>query len=311
MSSAAAKIVKEGAKRLAVAQMCSSLDKKANLDTVRRLTREAKAQGAQFVCFPEAFEFMGRPGTKDSMDAAETLTGPTMSALQSIAREEAMWLSLGGFHEKLQGEEAANAPNKIANTHCIIDGQGNLVKSYRKIHLFDVDVDGGYRESDSTLAGEEIAIVKNTPVGTIGVTTCYDMRFPELFSILRDLGAEVILVPSAFMPTTGKAHWHVLLRSRAIETQTYVVAAAQSGIHNMQDTEIDRKRESYGHSLIVDPYGAIVCDLETIPEGVGLVDIDLDRMQEIRRAMPMTLHRKQSAQVLARGRELAKEYNAK
>ncbi|GBG24489.1 Omega-amidase NIT2 [Hondaea fermentalgiana] len=282
--------------------MCSSRDKKANLDVVRRLTREAKQGGAGLVCFPEAFEFMGRPGTKDSLEAAELLTGPTMGALKDIAKEQNIWMSLGGFHERLAGREAEEAPGKIANTHCIINAHGDIVKAYRKIHLFDVDVDGGFRESDSTLAGDAVAIVKDTPVGTLGVTTCYDMRFPELYSILRDQGADVILAPSAFMPTTGKAHWHVLLRARAIETQTYVVAAAQTGVHNAEDTEVPRKRESFGHSLIVDPYGAVVCDLETNPEAIGMVDIDVNRMQEIRRAMPIPLHRLQSANVLASAR---------
>jgi len=152
-------------------------------------------------------------------------------------------VSGAGFHERTSPDEP-----KMYNTHAIVDAQGRLVAAYRKLHLFDVDYDGGFRESNSTHSGAEALLVTNTPIGSIGVTVCYDLRFPELFTALRRAGADVILVPSAFMPTTGAAHWEVLLRARAIETQCYVGAAAQFGKHN-------DKRSSYGHALIVDPWG--------------------------------------------------------
>jgi len=225
------------------------------------------------------------PGTKGSIEEAELLDGPTMSMYCELAKHERMWLSLGGFHGKLPDN-----PNKIANTHCIVDSNGEIVSSYRKIHLFDVDYDGGYKESDSTVPGSELVIVEDTPFGTIGVTTCYDLRFPEVYTILRNRGATLLLVPSAFMPTTGLAHWDVLLRARAIETQCYLVAAAQSGVHN-QEIDSVRYRESYGHSLAVDPFGKVLVDLGKQNPGVEVIDLDYSYMEEVRQRMPIKSHR--------------------
>jgi len=287
-------------KRVAVAQMCSSLDKAQNLQWISRMVKEAKMRGAAFLALPECFDFMGRPGTGDSKREAELIDGPTVNRLREIAAHEKMWLSLGGFHEKLE-----EATEKIANTHIIIDDAGVIRCSYRKIHLFDVDVDGGYMESKSTVAGTKVELVCDTPVGNIAVTTCYDVRFPELYSILRDMGAEVVLVPSAFMPTTGSAHWHVLLRARAIETQCFVVASAQSGVHNANDAEVERERESYGHSLVVDPNGKVLLDLGKAQNCVGVVDLNFGLMAQLRKSMPVCLHRENSSTTLSHAREQA------
>lgn len=251
---------------------------------IKRLVLDAKKQGSLFVCLPEAFDFMGRPGTNDAVENAELLTDETMQKYCTLAKDEGVWLSLGGFHERIPGEI------RIANTHCVVNANGDIVKSYRKIHLFDVDYDGGFQESASTMDGNEIMVIKNTPIGCVGLSTCYDMRFPEQFSILRRLGAEVILVPSAFMPTTGAAHWYTLLRARAIETQCYVVASAQSGVHNA--TQSGRARESYGHSLIVGPFGEILQDLQIECPSVQSVVIDNEYLQAVRQRMPIPFHRK-------------------
>ncbi len=289
------------ARLLGVAQMCSTLDKAANLAVCTQLVRAAKAQapGCRFVAFPEAFEFMGRPGSNDSLEAAEELAGPTLSAYRDLARSEEVWLSLGGFHERVAGS------SKIANTHVIVDAQGAIVQTYRKLHLFDVDVDGGYRESDSTLRGDRVVVARSTPVGDVGVTTCYDVRFPALYSALRDLGADVLLVPSAFMPTTGIAHWHTLLRARAIETQCFVVASAQAGVHNAPPAGAAapsaagaRLRESYGHSLVVDPWGTVLCDLGKEAPSVQVVELDFNTMQSVRQRMPAQQHRWANASVV-------------
>ncbi len=239
---------------------------------------------------------MGKPGTSDSMAAAEPLDGETLTAYRELARRESVWLSLGGFHERLEN----NA--KIANTHVIVNSQGGIAEVYRKMHLFDVDVDGGYRESDSTIRGDRLVVAHGTPVGNVGVTTCYDLRFPALYSTLRDLGADVMLIPSAFMPTTGKAHWHTLLRARAIETQCFVVASAQAGVHNSTDEKTAKEirlRASYGHSLVVDPWGTVLCDLGEEHPCVRVVDLDFASMDEVRNKMPVQKHRWVNAQVIA------------
>lgn len=332
---------------VAVVQLRSSLDKLANLQCASQLVAEAKRQSASLVCLPECFDFMTRPGRAPfSSDLAEPLDGPTMTAYRALAKEHRVWLSLGGFHERLgasdvigdsgagsgagsgadSASEKSKDSGKIANTHVVVSADGEMVATYRKIHLFDVGsgVDGGYRESSSTLAGDDVVVVHDTPVGTLGLSTCYDVRFPGLYAVLRDQGADVLLVPSAFMPSTGKAHWETLLRARAIETQCYVVAAAQSGVHNDDLDALDddgdgtrsdgaigdgtrsggggaprrRERESYGHSLVVDPWGEVLCDLGTVAQGVATIDVDHGRIAAVRRQMPVQAHRHTSQATL-------------
>mmetsp|Transcript_986 Transcript_986/g.2565 ORF Transcript_986/g.2565 Transcript_986/m.2565 type:complete len:325 (-) Transcript_986:58-1032(-) len=265
---------------LAVGQMRSTSSPEDNLARCAQLCGDAVSKGAAFLSLPECFEFMGTPGTGDSLRFAQPLDGELFSRYRAVAKEHNLWLSLGGFHEK-----SADDPSKMYNTHAIVDGTGNLVASYRKLHLFDVDYDGGFRESDSTHKGQEALLVTGTPIGNVGVATCYDIRFPELFTALRDAGADVLLAPSAFMPTTGAAHWEVLLRARAIETQCYVAAAAQWGQHNP-------KRASYGHALIVDPWGEVMADLGAEGDGVAVVQVDKEKMAGIRARMPVSSHRR-------------------
>ena len=216
--------------------------------------------------------------------STEALDGPRLEQYRTLARRHGLWLSLGGFHE-------AGAPgNRVHNTHLVIDAAGSTVAEYRKIHLFDVDVPGGATllESRSTAPGKGEAVVVDAreQLGfTFGLTTCYDVRFPELYVALARRGCDAILVPSAFTIPTGEAHWHLLLRARAVESQSYILAAAQSGAHN-------EKRRSYGHALAVDPWGTVVGDAGDAAPAMVTVDIDLDKVRSIREKMPIQAHRR-------------------
>eukprot|EP00871_Galdieria_phlegrea_P001649 jgi/Galph1/2485/GphlegSOOS_G1149.1 len=268
--------------KLAVVQLRSTKDTKANFENCQKLIHEAVLQGASFVSLPECFEFIGG-STKDALQIAQPLDGPLFSRYRQLAVKENIWLSLAGFHEK--GPDDAH----IYNTQAIINPKGSMVAVYRKLHLFDVDIrDGRISESSSTAYGKEMILVTNTPIGNVGLTTCYDIRFPELYSCLAGYGAHIILVPSAFFPSTGEAHWEVLLRSRAIEneaTKVYIAAAAQVGKHN-------EKRSSYGHSMIVDPWGNVVSQLIEEENEVILGTIDRKYMEEVRRRVPKWNHRR-------------------
>ncbi|KAI4351203.1 hypothetical protein L6164_005582 [Bauhinia variegata] len=266
--------------RVAAAQMTSINDLVVNFATCSRLVKEAAAAGAKLLCFPEAFSFIGaRDG--ESVQIGEPLDGPIMQKYCFLARESSIWLSLGGFQERGSDDE------HVCNTHVIVDDAGEIISTYRKIHLFDVDVPGGrvYKESKYTEAGKDV-VVADSPIGRLGLTVCYDLRFPELYQLLRFRhGAQVLLVPSAFTKLTGEAHWEILLRARAIETQCYVIAAAQTGKHN-------DKRESYGDTLIIDPWGTIIGRLpDRLSTGICIADIDLSLIDSVREKMPIAKQR--------------------
>ncbi|XP_049355112.1 deaminated glutathione amidase, chloroplastic/cytosolic [Solanum verrucosum] len=267
--------------RIAAAQMTSVNNLAVNFATCSRLVREAASAGAKLLCFPENFSFVGDL-EGESLKIAEPLDGPIMKGYCSLARESNIWLSLGGFQEK--GSDDAH----LRNTHVLIDDNGNIRSTYSKMHLFDVDVPGGavYKESSFTEAGKDIVVV-DSPFGRLGVTVCYDLRFPELYQQLRfNHDAQVLLVPAAFTMVTGQAHWEILLRARAIETQCYVIAAAQAGKHN-------DKRESYGDTLIIDPWGTIVGRLsDRSSTGITVADIDFSLIDSVRAKMPVSKHRK-------------------
>lgn len=272
---------------VAVVQMRATRDVESNFQRASALiVRAVKEQGAKFICLPEAFDWLGPPPGE-----ARPLDCDLVRRYQKLAETHATWLSLGGFHEIAEKDKVER---KMYNSHIILDDSGLIRAVYRKIHLFDAKLESGYRESDRTSAGRELVLVRNTPIGNVGLATCYDMRFPAMFQIYQEAGADVILLPSAFTKTTGKAgHWHALLRARAIETQTFVVAAAQCGDHNPN-------RSSYGHSLIVDPFGRILCDLgEDIDENVATVHLDFDELTRARAAMPVLAHRKKVESVVA------------
>ncbi|KAK2979318.1 hypothetical protein RJ640_013282, partial [Escallonia rubra] len=263
--------------RVAAAQMTSINDLAANFATCSRLVKEAASAGAKLLCFPENFSYVGAKDG-DSLKIAESLDGPIMIGYRSLARESNIWLSLGGFQER--GSDHAH----LCNTHVLIDDCGNIRSTYRKMHLFDVDIPGGsvYKESSFTEAGKEIVSV-DSPIGRLGLTVCYDLRFPEVYQQLRfHHDAQVLLVPAAFTKVTGQAHWEILLRARAIETQCYVIAAAQAGKHN-------DKRESFGETLIIDPWGTIVGRLpDRISTGITVADIEFGLIDSVRAKMPIS-----------------------
>ncbi len=232
---------------------------------------------------PEDFAFLGRRES-DRRQIAETLDpttpGPILSSLFEWARQHQMWIVGGGMAERVADPDDP----RVHNSCVVVSPAGELVGRYRKIHLFDVDIPGSVRlaESEATAPGADLVVIAETPA-RLGLSICYDLRFPELYRELTRRGAEILAVPSAFTAPTGRAHWHTLLRARAIENQCYVAAANQSGRHN-------EKRESYGHSLIYDPWGTLVAEVD---DGVGLAvgEIDLELLARTRRRLPCLDHR--------------------
>eukprot|EP00747_Dinoflagellata_sp_TGD_P088265 gnl/TRDRNA2_/TRDRNA2_163935_c0_seq17.p1 gnl/TRDRNA2_/TRDRNA2_163935_c0~~gnl/TRDRNA2_/TRDRNA2_163935_c0_seq17.p1 ORF type:complete len:476 (+),score=60.45 gnl/TRDRNA2_/TRDRNA2_163935_c0_seq17:110-1537(+) len=270
--------------KIGMVQMCARNDKAVNFDVCQRYVDEAVALGCQLVSLPECFSFIGAKAG-EAQAAAEPLTGPTMQRYCDLAKARGVWLSLGGFQEK--PSEDPTGEGKILNAHVIINASGEIVSTYRKIHLFDVPFTG-FMESEQSIPGKDV-VTCDSPVGKLGVTICYDLRFPELFQNLRFThGCDVMLIPSAFMMKTGEAHWETLLRARAIETQSYVIAAAQAGQHN----EDGNKRTSWGHSLAVNPWGKVVAEMDGLECGVRVVEIDRELIAKTRREMPHDIQRR-------------------
>lgn len=271
--------------RVGAIQLTSTDDLHANLAACRTHVTEAATGGARLVVLPENFSFLGR-GEGDKLPIAESLDllagrgdGPTLGLLRELASKHGVWIVGGGMPEIVEGDS-----KRTYNTAVAIDPSGALVARYRKVHLFDVDIAGGptLRESDATAAGRDL-VVLDIDGAKVGVSICYDLRFPELYrKLVKDRGAEILLVPAAFTAVTGAAHWHLLLRARAVENQAWVVAAAQAGKHNA-------KRESYGHTLVVDPWGTIVAERATEP-GVVLATLDGEIVAKRRAQMPCLEH---------------------
>ena len=265
--------------RFGAVQMRAVGDLATNLTACRELTARAAADGAQVVLLPECFSFLGR-GEGDKLAVAETLdgNGPVMAMLRDLAGKHGVWMIGGGTPEIVPGDS-----KRTYNACVVVDPSGKLVARYRKIHLFDVDIPGGavLKESDATAAGDDIVVVEIAGA-KVGLSICYDVRFPELYRKLVQRGAEVLVVPAAFTAHTGAAHWHLLLRARAVEDQAWVVAAAQWGKHN-------EKRESFGHTLIVDPWGVVVGERA---DGDGVVTAMLDgaTVAKRRTQMPCLRH---------------------
>ena len=269
--------------RAAAIQLNSTGDKARNVQTAERLVRAAAGDGAEFAVLPEKWNLLGDSATQ--LAGAEPLDGPTISAARAWARELGIHLIAGSIAERVEGQE------KAFNTSTLIGPDGELEARYRKIHMFDVDVGGvAYRESDHEEPGDEVvtATLGGALEGvTLGLTVCYDLRFPELYRILAVRGATVITVPSAFTLDTGKDHWEVLLRARAIENQAFVIGANQIG-------EAPPHYRSYGRSAIVDPWGVV---LAQAPDGEGFVaaDLDLARLAEVRASLPSLANRRPEA----------------
>jgi predicted amidohydrolase len=259
----------------AAIQLNSTGDRDANRVQAETLIREASALGARLVCTPENTPFLGPH--EEKVQGAERLDGSTCLRFGALARELEIHLLLGSF------AESSDDPARCFNTSVLFGPDGRRIAVYRKIHLFDVDVSEAlsFQESATVKPGNEI-VVAQTAVGRIGLSVCFDLRFAGLFGALRRQGAEIVTIPSAFTAATGRDHWHVLVRARAIETQCYVIAAAQQGRHD--DGGL---RESFGHSLIVDPWGDVLAEATGGP-GIALAQIDLAEVLRVRTAIPMT-----------------------
>jgi predicted amidohydrolase len=330
--------------RIAVAQLRSTSDKFSNLLDVARCAGWAKRDGAAMLFLPECCCFLGESASQTLEEADppiqdadsgprnsytlvsaiksavrlayeskkediddKTIVGTTeqvliLDGLRNIARESGLWISAGGIHVSGAPPHDTADPDhsRVYNTHLIIDCVGTVKCLYRKIHLFDVEIPGqvSLRESATTAPGKALKVC-DSPIGCLGVTICYDLRFPEMYVKLTTQGAQILLVPSAFTIPTGTAHWHTLLRARAIENQCFVIAAAQFGEHN-------HKRESYGHALIVDPWGEVLADAggadgggtvsidasNLVTPSIMVQEIDLDLVTSARQRIPIQNHRR-------------------
>ena len=272
--------------KAAAIQMVSNADVETNLDDATELIQQAVAEQAEFIVLPENFSFMGHT-EHDKLALAETQgAGPLQTYLGAQARQHAIWLMGGTI--PLQ----ANDTNKIRAASLLYNPRGECIARYDKIHLFDVSIDSGgnktYNESGTIEAGDEIAVAE-TSFGRIGMSVCYDLRFPELYRKMHAQNVNIITVPSAFTATTGKAHWESLLRARAIENLCYVIAPNQSGTHI-------NKRITWGHSMIISPWGETLALIEEGP-GIACADLDMDQLKILRQSFPTLEHRKLSYQM--------------
>jgi predicted amidohydrolase len=265
--------------RIALFQSQTGIDPEENARALADAIARAADGGAEMLFTPEMSGLLDR----DTQRARKNLRGEgediVLSACREAAKRHGIWLHLGSLAVLLDD-------GKVANRAFVIDREGEVRARYDKIHLFDVDLPTGesWRESATYSAGTDVALINGTPVGKLGLTICYDLRFPMLFARLAEADADVIAVPAAFTVPTGRAHWHVLLRARAIEAGLFVVAAAQVGHH--QDG-----RNTFGHSLVVDPWGEVLLDMGEEP-GVGFADIDLARISDVRSRIPALNHRR-------------------
>ncbi|MGA2708715.1 MAG: carbon-nitrogen hydrolase family protein [Steroidobacteraceae bacterium] len=260
--------------KVAAIQMTSSHVVAENLIAAGKLLREAKDAGADIACLPENFAFIGLRDVDKQQTAETDGAGPAQKFLRDTARELKLWILGGTINIR------SDADTRVANASLLIDTDGKRVARYDKIHLFDVTIPGRdeqYRESDTVAPGQEI-VVADTPVGRLGMSVCYDMRFPELYRELVSRGAEWLAMPAAFTVPTGRAHWETLLRARAIENLCYVVAPAQAGTHTSG-------RETFGDTLIVDYWGHVASRLEK-GSGVVTADIDLAKQADTRARFP-------------------------
>ena len=261
----------------AAVQMLATSDKEANLREAEDWVRRAHAEGARLVVLPEVFNWRGRG--RDAAANAEPVPGPSTERMSALAAELGLYLLAGSVLE------STGPDGRAYNTSVLISPDTGIIAKYRKIHLFDVDIEGEdpIRESEYRRPGEAV-VVADTPLCPMGLSVCYDLRFPELYRRLTAAGAQVIFVPSVFTVPTGRAHWETLLRARAIENQVYIIAPDQSGRH-------PESMDAYGHSMIVDPWGKVIARAETEPALV-LATVDLAHLENVRRKLPALSHRK-------------------
>lgn len=266
--------------KIAAIQMCSSANVDVNLETAAYLISEASRNAAELIVLPEMFAIMGQ-SVSDKVSLKETFGhGKIQSFLSDQARKNHAWIVGGTIPIETEDE------NKIRASSLVYDDNGECISRYDKIHLFDAKITGKeiYRESETTEPGNELVVVE-TPFGKLGLAVCYDVRFPELFRCLFNMGAEIISLPSAFTVPTGKANWELLARSRACENFCYLIGACQGGMHTTG-------RETYGHSIIVEPWGTVIAKIHGNMEGVIYSDINLKKVYDARESIPIANHQK-------------------
>ncbi len=263
--------------QVAAIQLQSTADIERNVEVAERLVRRAAAQGADLVALPENFAYL-RPEGKP-LAFRDELGGPLYQRMSALAAECGCWFLAGSFPERI------SRSRKVHNTSVLFDPRGEAAAIYRKLHLFDIAIDGGttFKESATVRPGEE-PVVAATPLGKLGLSICYDLRFPEMYRRMADRGAQVLFVPAAFTAFTGKAHWLALLRARAIENLCWVVAPAQHGHHG-------EGRESFGHTVVFDPWGE-TAGLKRSGAGIVSCTIDLGAVERVRRGLPALRHRR-------------------
>ena len=263
--------------RAGLIQMRSGRTIETNVQDATRMIRDAVAGGADYVQTPEVTTQMERDRAKQMVETLPEEGNPALAHFRALARELKIWLHIGSMAVAVGGEQ-------LANRALLIGPTGAVAARYDKIHMFDVQLPDGevYRESKVFRPGAE-AVLAELPWGTLGITVCYDLRFPALYRALAQAGAEMLAIPAAFTKPTGQAHWHTLMRARAIETGCYVLAAAQAGKH-------ENGRETYGHSLVVAPWGDIVVEAGGLEPGVVFADIDLSKVAEARAQVPSLQH---------------------
>lgn len=267
--------------KIASVQICSSDNIEENLNKINAFIKKASLEKAKMVVLPEDFSFIGKK-EEDKIKKAEIINnGHTQAFLSKIAKENDIWLLAGSIPILPKKNDA-----KIFNASILYDNRGNVKATYNKIHLFDVKIQGGavsYNESKVVYGGNEVICV-DSPFGKLGLSICYDLRFPELYRILVEKGAQILFVPAAFTKFTGSAHWEILLRARAIENFCYVVSSNQTGTH-VND------KSSYGHSMVINPWGEKIAQLDE-EEGVLIADINLDEIKKYRESIPALENRK-------------------
>lgn len=268
--------------RVALLQMTSSDDPVENLQTVRNMMQDAAGQGAEFVLTPEVTNCVSSSRAHQTSVLSLEKDDETLAALRAEARELGIWLLIGSLALK-----TADKDGRFANRSFLIGPDGEILARYDKIHMFDVQVSAEetYRESDGYRPGSK-AVVAGTAFGKVGMTICYDVRFPDLHRRLAKAGAEILTVPAAFSHLTGKAHWETLLRARAIETGCFVLAPAQTGLHSASR---GKQRQTHGHSMVIAPWGEVLLDAGT-KTGVSCVDLDLSMVAKARRKVPSLTH---------------------
>ena len=273
--------------RIALFQSQTGIDPAANAARVVDAIDQGAGEGASMLFTPEMSGLLDRNSERALGNVRVEDEDPVIAAARNAAHAKGIWVHLGSVAVLTEGAQ-------LANRSFVIDPRGEIRARYDKIHLFDVDLPTGesWRESNTYRHGQEAVVVIGTPVGTLGLAICYDLRFPALFARLAEANADVIAVPAAFTVPTGKAHWEVLLRARAIEAGLFVVAAAQSGQH-------EDGRTTYGHSLVVDPWGEVLLDMGDGP-GVKVVEVNLSRITDVRSRVPAIIHRRPIEAAVAR-----------